>query len=119
MDVGDRDRDPQKLIRKMVANGTDVMPGFRLFSDHDQRVLDYVLEDETCAKIILTRNPLDSFISHAIAKKTDQWKLTDLHKRKTAKVDFDIVGVFKNNKNKATIIGASSVSTVFYRPWSA
>lgn len=98
MDVADRDRDPSKLVRKMVAQATDELPGFRLFSDHDQRILDYVLEDETCAKIVLTRNPLDSYVSHAIAKKTDQWRLTDLHKRKTAKVDFDIVG-FKSYVN--------------------
>jgi hypothetical protein len=98
MDVADRDRDPIKLIRKMVAQATDELPGFRLFSDHDQRVLDHVLEDETCAKIILTRNPLDSYISYAIARKTDQWRLTDLHKRKTAQVDFDIVG-FKSYVN--------------------
>ncbi|MFK5996947.1 MAG: nodulation protein NodH [Rhodobacterales bacterium] len=98
MDVTARDRNPGQLIRKMVAQASDVMPGFRLFSDHDQRVLDYVLEDETCAKIMLTRNPLDSYISHAIAKKTDQWRLTDLHKRKIAKVDFDIIG-FKSYVN--------------------
>lgn len=98
MDVSDRDRDPIKLIRKMVAQATDELPGFRLFSDHDPRVLDYVLGDVTCAKIILTRNPLDSYISHAIARKTDQWKLTDLHKRKVAQVDFDIIG-FKSYVN--------------------
>jgi hypothetical protein len=98
MDVNARDRDPVKLLRKMIAQSTDSLPGFRLFSDHDPRVLDYVLEDETCAKIVLTRNPLDSYISHAIARKTDQWRLTDLHKRKTALVDFDIVG-FKSYVN--------------------
>ncbi len=92
MDVKDRDQDPNKLIRKMVSQSNEELPGFRLFSDHDARVLNYVLEDQTCAKIVLTRNPLDSYISHAIAKKTDQWRLTDLHKRKTAKADFDIVG---------------------------
>lgn len=98
MGVSDRDRDPTKLIRKMVSLTTEKLPGFRLFSDHDPRVLDYVLEDETCAKIVLTRNPLDSYISHAIARKTDQWKLTDLHKRKVAQVDFDIMG-FKTYVN--------------------
>ena len=98
MDTVDRDRDPFKLIRKMVAQNNDTLPGFRLFSDHDRRVLNYVLEDETCAKIVLTRNPLDSYISYAIARKTDQWKLSDLHKRKTAQVDFDILG-FKSYVN--------------------
>jgi len=118
MDVADRDRDPNKLVRKMVSQSNEKLPGFRLFSDHDPRVLNYVLEDETCAKIVLTRNPLDSYISHAIAKKTDQWRLTDLHKRKTALVDFDIVGfkAYVNNlsefskkiKNKLQITGQSA-----------
>jgi hypothetical protein len=98
MDVADRDLDPNKLVRKMVAQSNDELPGFRLFADHDMRVLNYVLEDETCAKIVLTRNPLDSYISHAIAKKTDQWRLTDLHKRKTAQVEFDIIS-FKSYLN--------------------
>lgn len=87
----EREVKPQKLINRMVAKETDTLPGFRLFSDHDHRALDHVLNDPQCAKIVLTRNPLDSFVSHAIAKATDQWKLTDVSKRKLAKVRFDFL----------------------------
>ncbi|PLS22751.1 sulfotransferase family 2 domain-containing protein [Neptunicoccus cionae] len=87
----ERELKPQKLINRMVAKENDTLPGFRLFSDHDPRVLEHCLNDPQCAKIVLTRNPLDSFVSHAIAKATDQWKLTDVSKRKLAKVRFDFL----------------------------
>ncbi|MEM6620005.1 MAG: nodulation protein NodH [Pseudomonadota bacterium] len=86
----DRETKPQKLINRMVAREPG-LPGFRLFSDHDPRVLAHVLADPTCAKIILTRNPLESYVSHAIARETDQWKLTDVAKRKTAQARFDFL----------------------------
>ncbi|UWR80315.1 sulfotransferase family 2 domain-containing protein [Phaeobacter inhibens] len=57
--------------------------GFRYFHDHDPRVLDQILDDPQCAKIILTRNPAESYVSHQIAKRTGQWKLTNVKRRKT------------------------------------
>ncbi|MFM7446589.1 MAG: nodulation protein NodH, partial [Tabrizicola sp.] len=62
---------------------------FRFFHDHDLRILDDVLPDPSCAKIILTRNPLESYFSWKIAQATDQWKLTNPKRLKTAKVRFD------------------------------
>ena len=47
------------------------MPGFRLFHDHDRRIWDHVLADTACAKIVLTRNPLDSYVSRKIAAATN------------------------------------------------
>lgn len=87
----DRDAKPQRLLNRMISQEKNALPGFRLFSDHDPRVLKHVLNDPECAKIVLTRNPLDSFVSHAIAQTTDQWKLTDVSKRKKAKVQFDFL----------------------------
>lgn len=63
--------------------------GFRYFHDHDPRVLPTVLEDPRCAKIVLTRNPIESYISWKIAQTTGQWKLTDLKARKAAQALFD------------------------------
>lgn len=97
--MSERERKPQKLLEGMLENEQDSLPGFRLFAEHDQRMLDDCLTDPDCAKIILTRNPLDSFVSHAIAKATDQWKLTDVSKRKKVKIDFDIVA-FKSYLGK-------------------
>ncbi|KIC35992.1 sulfotransferase family 2 domain-containing protein [Leisingera sp. ANG-M7] len=83
-----RDADPERLIQEIKAE-PGVLGGFRYFHDHDPRVLDLMLEDPRCAKIILTRNPLDSYVSWKIAQETGQWKLTDVKRRKDAKARFD------------------------------
>lgn len=85
----ERDRDPRPLLRKLREE-TEGLPGFRFFHDHDLRILDDVLPDPACAKIILTRNPLESYVSWKIAQATDQWKLTNARRLKTAKVRFDV-----------------------------
>lgn len=97
--IPEREKKPLNLLSRLIEKETDTIPGFRLFSDHDHRVLNYCLADDACAKIVLTRNPLDSFVSHAIARATDQWKLTDLHKRKEAVIDFDILAFRSHLKN--------------------
>lgn len=82
-----RDRSPLDLLRAIrEAPGLN---GFRFFHDHDPRILDAVLPDPRCAKIILTRNPLDSYVSWKIAQATGQWKLTNVSRRKEAKAVFD------------------------------
>ncbi|KIC27747.1 sulfotransferase family 2 domain-containing protein [Leisingera sp. ANG-M6] len=83
-----READPARLIRK-IKEDPGALGGFRYFHDHDPRVLGLMLEDPRCAKIILTRNPLDSYVSWKIAKETGQWKLTDVKRRKDAKARFD------------------------------
>ena len=87
--MDERDRDPRPLLRKLREE-TEGLPGFRFFHDHDLRILDDVLPDPACAKIILTRNPLESYVSWKIAQATDQWKLTNPRRLKTAKVRFDL-----------------------------
>ncbi|MFN5999687.1 MAG: nodulation protein NodH [Paracoccaceae bacterium] len=85
----ERDRDPRALLHKLREE-TEGLPGFRFFHDHDLRILDDVLPDTGCAKIILTRNPLESYVSWKIAQATDQWKLTNARRLKTAKIWFDV-----------------------------
>jgi len=82
-----REEDPKLLIDAIKAD--DGLAGFRFFNNHDQRVLDICLPDPRCAKIILTRNPVDSFISWKIAKATGQWKLTNATHAKTEQIHFD------------------------------
>lgn len=84
----DRTADPVALIRTMRA-GTTGMAGFRYFHDHDPRVFDTVLQDPRCAKIVLTRNPIESYVSWKIAQETGQWKLTNAKNLKTAQARFD------------------------------
>ncbi|MDA5556863.1 sulfotransferase family 2 domain-containing protein [Shimia sp. MMG029] len=82
-----RTEDPMQLIAAVKAD--QGVAGFRYFHDHDPRVLDSMLADPRCAKIVLTRNPLDSYVSWKIAKATGQWKLTDVRRRKDSTVQFD------------------------------
>lgn len=86
--IAQRERDPRPLLEKLRSE-TDGLSGFRFFHDHDPRVLDIVLADPACAKIILTRNPIDSFVSLQIARTTGQWKLADARRLKSATVHFD------------------------------
>ncbi|MEQ9260116.1 MAG: sulfotransferase family 2 domain-containing protein [Roseovarius sp.] len=82
-----RDADPAALIRAIrEAPG---LGGFRFFHDHDPRVLDLCLDDPRCAKIILTRNPVESYVSWKIAQATGQWKLTNVKRRKDSRIAFD------------------------------
>jgi len=83
-----RDADPLGLI-DIMKDKTKGLPGFRCFNNHDARAVEHCLADERCAKIILTRNPLDSYVSWKIAKATDQWKLTEFKNQRTVKVDFN------------------------------
>lgn len=84
----ERDADPFLLLQA-VKDDPSGLAGFRFFNDHDPRILDHMLNDPRCAKIVLTRNPLDSYVSWKIAQATGQWKLTDVRNRKDSKVRFD------------------------------
>ncbi|NDR57463.1 hypothetical protein [Aliiruegeria sabulilitoris] len=88
MDVAARDADPLEMMRR-VFERSDGIGGFRFFHDHDPAVLDAVLLDPKIAKIHLTRNPLDAYVSLKIANATGQWRLTNERHRKTAKIRFD------------------------------
>ena len=85
----ERDRDPLRLLNQIRMATPDGIGGFRYFHDHDPRVLEPLLGDSRVAKIVLTRNPVDSYVSWKIAKTTGQWKLTNVGKRKDASAHFD------------------------------
>jgi LPS sulfotransferase NodH len=83
-----RDAHPASLIAA-IKEKTTGLGGFRFFNDHDPRVLDMTLDDPRCAKIVLTRNPLESYVSRKIAQATGQWKLTNVKRRKASSIRFD------------------------------
>lgn len=87
MTLNEREADPLLLLNRMRAEPG--LTGFRFFSDHDRRILDAVLDDLSCAKIVLRRNPLESYVSLKIAEQTGQWVLTDERRQKNAKGIFD------------------------------
>ena len=88
VDLAGRDADPLSLLTA-IRDKADGLGGFRYFHDHDPRVFDAIMGDAQCAKIILTRNPVDSYVSWKIARETGQWKLTDVKARKGAQIRFD------------------------------
>ena len=83
-----RDDDPLRLIGA-IRDEPGALRGFRYFHNHDPRAFEILVDDPRCAKIILTRNPLDSYVSLKIAQATGQWKLTDVKRRKDGKAEFD------------------------------
>ena len=85
----DRAQNPIPLLEK-IKQPSQTIHGFRYFHDHDPRVLLPCLLDLRCAKIILTRNPVESYVSWKIAHQTGQWKLQNINRRKEAsKIVFD------------------------------
>lgn len=94
-----REARPFALIDQMVLQSYNSLPGFRLFSDHDNRVLRRALSDPLCAKIILTRDILESYVSLKIAQETDQWMLRNNKKRRDAQIRFD-ANEFQDYKQK-------------------
>lgn len=84
-----READPMKLVDQVRAEATG-LAGFRLFHDHDPRVREMALEDPKAGKIILSRNPLESFVSWQRALASNQWVLTDAKGLvETPKIAFD------------------------------
>jgi len=82
-----READPGLMLRAIrVQEGLN---GFRFFSDHDPRALDMVLPDPRVAKVVLTRNPVESWVSRRIAAATGQWKLTNAAHARSQTVRFD------------------------------
>ena len=84
----ERDADPLRLLNALLDKPNH-LPGFRYFHDHDPRVFDAIIDDPTCAKIILTRNPVDSYVSMVQARATNQWKLNETQTAIPAQIRFD------------------------------
>jgi len=71
--VAQRHDDPLSLLAAIDAARPDQINGLRYFPAHDAPALDVLLTDPRCAKIILTRDPLESFVSQCIAEYSDIW----------------------------------------------
>ena len=89
VNLDQRNAEPARLLAAM-RDKTAGMSGFRYFHDHDPRVFDLVIDDPSVAKIILTRNQLEMYISWKIAKESDQWWLANTKHLKTVRPEFDL-----------------------------
>lgn len=87
--VAKRDADPIGFLEHLISAEPTRIAGFRIFQNHSPEAMDYVLSDPRCIRIILTRDPLDSYISLKIAQRTDQWMLNNPRRRTTVRVQFD------------------------------
>ena len=89
VDIAARDANPRSLLLAMQQQ-TEGLSGFRYFHDHDPRVFDMAVDDVDCAKVILTRNQLESYVSWKIAMESDQWWLANTKHLKTVRPTFDL-----------------------------
>ena len=89
MDLAGRESNPAAFLSAMRAQ-TSGLAGFRYFHDHDPRVFDLVVDDPKVAKVILTRNALECYISWKIALESDQWWLANTKHLKTVRPAFDL-----------------------------
>ncbi len=87
-DIATRAADPMGLWQRAVGE-SDALPGLRFFHDHDHRVFDAMLADPGCAKIVLTRNPVETYVSLKIARVTGQWRMTNAKMLKPGTMWFD------------------------------
>jgi hypothetical protein len=70
-----RNRDPLKFLGEMVdtARAENKMLGFRIFNQHNKRVLSLLLNSPAVKKVILHRGLIDSFISLRVAQNSGRW----------------------------------------------
>lgn len=85
--MADRIADPMVLWDRLCRE--PALSGFRFFHDHEPRVLGAILDDRKCAKIILTRNPVDCYVSLKIATATKKWRLGNVKDKVTRPITFD------------------------------
>lgn len=85
--VARREADPQGLVT--AIHHAPGLNGFRYFHDHDPRIIEPLLNDPRCAKIILTRAHPDAYVSWKIAQRTGQWKMSNIKRHKSARIRFD------------------------------
>lgn len=88
-DLAQRKADPFGFLEAMITSWPRKTAGFRIFQGHETAILEHVLGDPNCIRIVLTRTPLESYISLKIARETDQWMLRDPRRRTMARVRFD------------------------------
>ncbi|WBU53140.1 hypothetical protein [Paracoccus sp. SCSIO 75233] len=86
--MAEREADPLQLL-SAITDREGHLSGFRYFHDHDPRVFDAIMRNRNCAKIVLTRNPVDSYVSTELARQTNQWKLNQTETPIPASIAYD------------------------------
>ena len=94
-DVQERNRSKEAFFDRVHESAQPDVLVFRMFDGHDNAILEKILKNKRCRKVVLTRDYLESYISLEIARETKQWLLKDVASRRTAKVTFDPVSYEK------------------------
>ena len=89
-DVERRNRDRMVFFDTVYAEAKDKIFGFRMFKGQDDKLLDIILQNKNCRKVILRRNDLDSFISLQIANKSRKWLSRNPDRIQADKVRFSM-----------------------------
>lgn len=84
-----RDENPAKMLEALKKASLPKIGGYRIFQTHNEWIIEEALKDPYCAKIILKRDPLESFVSLKIALETNQWLISDKAHQRDEKVNFD------------------------------
>ena len=85
-----RDENPTALLDAIRLATPGKIGGYRIFQTHAPQIVNKALNDPYCAKIILTRDPTESYVSLKIAKATNQWLISDYKHRREARIQFDL-----------------------------
>ncbi|MEM7744320.1 MAG: hypothetical protein AAF409_11495 [Pseudomonadota bacterium] len=84
-----RNADPLGFLTQLRAAAEGSIPGFRVFDGHGRVLMTHALADPMCRKVVLRRDPLESYLSLKIARQTGQWMLKNPRRRIAARVQFD------------------------------
>ena len=87
---GYRYKNPDELVRQLMANNEKNQFGFKLMLNQHPGVIAQMVEDKSWSIILLRRhNPLACYSSHLIAKTTGQGSVRRVDRIRTAQVLFD------------------------------
>ena len=96
--VAKRDERPILYMREVLSKVDCHAKGFKMFPEHNARLLDHVTKANYFHKIVLVRHPISRFISRLRAEATGRWvhrKDDSRGLQPEASVNFD-VGRFEN-----------------------
>lgn len=97
-DVAERDADRVRFYNRLYVNAKPNILAFRIFDKHDKTALEKIINNKNCKKIILKRDTLQSYVSLEIARKTDQWFISDESDKREEKIVFDKRAFLKYEK---------------------
>lgn len=82
-DIDERNKNPVDFLQKIIAQtyeqrGQSDIIGFKLFFDHNQTMMDYILKSKISVVLLERKNKLAQYSSLKIAKKTGLWNSGDI-----------------------------------------